>query len=92
MKTLRFAAFALAAMFAGHASAASTVRFGQQVLSVGDTEGKVYQVAGQPTRTRPIESDHGGYQGDRLDYDTGAKTVQVFVRDGRVTRIEEINN
>ncbi|WP_132144964.1 DUF2845 domain-containing protein [Luteibacter rhizovicinus] len=86
------ASFVLALCVAGVAFAGSTVRIGSSVLSVGDSEGKVYQVAGKPSRTRPIEAAAGGYEGDRLDYDVDHKTVQIFIRNGRVDKIVEIDS
>ena len=79
-------------MAAGSALASSsTVRFGNNLVTVGDAEGRVYQVAGKPTRSAPVETIYGGSNGYRLDYDNGPKTVQIFIINGRVARIEEVD-
>lgn len=83
----------LAAMmlaFAVHAE--DSVRFGSKVVTVGDSEAKVYQVAGQPTLRVRLETKYGGADGYRLDYVTGRKTVQIYIDGGRVSNIEEIFN
>jgi hypothetical protein len=78
-------------MAASAALASTTVRFGNHLVTVGDAEGKVYQVAGKPTRSEPVETVYGGSNGYRLDYDNGPKTIQIFIRNGRVARIEEVD-
>ena len=76
--------------FAVHAE--DSVRFGNKVVSVGDSQGKVYQVAGQPTDIVQLQTKYGGAAGYRLDYVTGRKTVQIYIRGGVGDNIEEIFN
>lgn len=81
----------LAAMLMAFAAyAADSVRFGSRVVTVGDSESSVYQVAGEPQRRVPLENKYGAAIGYRLDYANGRSTVQIYIHDGRVTRIEEV--
>lgn len=67
-----------------------TISFGSKVLSVGDPIGRVYEVAGKPSRTVELENKFGANLGERLEYFLGNKTVQITVRNGQVTNIVEI--
>jgi hypothetical protein len=60
------------------ANAAQSVRFGSALVMVGDTEAKVLAV--KATRTQ--------YQGSRLQFIDGSRTVIIEIRDGKVTRID----
>ncbi|MEO5811540.1 MAG: DUF2845 domain-containing protein [Rhodanobacter sp.] len=72
------------------AMASDSVRFGSQVITVGDSEGKVMRVAGEPERRVQLETKYGGAVGYRLDYDQGRKTVQIIIASGQVVSIAEI--
>ena len=72
------------------AQASDTVRIGSKVLAVGDSEGKVYQVAGKPVRRERVENVYGASNGYRFDYEQTGKTIQIYVYNGRVSHIEEI--
>jgi hypothetical protein len=71
-------------------AASDSVRFGSHVVTVGDSEGKVLQVAGEPDRRVALETKFGGAAGYRLDYERGRKTVQIYIEGGRVTAISEM--
>jgi hypothetical protein len=73
-----------------NAQAGDTVRIGSKVLAVGDSEGKVYQVAGKPVRRERVETVYGASNGYRFDYEQTGKTIQIYVYNGRVSHIEEI--
>lgn len=77
-------------LFAGVVMATDSVRFGSRVVTVGDSESKVLQVAGEPARRVTLENKYGATTGYRLDYANGRSTVQIYIRDGRVVDIEEI--
>lgn len=69
------------------AAATDSVRFGSQLIAVGDSEGKVYRVAGEPTRRIQLQNGFGAAMGYRLDYDQGNKTVEIVISGGQVVRI-----
>lgn len=73
-------------------AAADTLRFGSQVISTGDSEGRLRQVAGKPDRETPIETASGGFEGYRLEYFRGSKSVQVEIVNGRVRSITQIDS
>ena len=80
------------AVLATSAAAADTYRFGSQVISTGDSEGRLRQVAGKPDRETPIETRRGGLEGYRLEYYQRGKSIQIEVIDGKVARITQIDN
>jgi hypothetical protein len=88
MKRWLFLIAGLALAFAVHAS--DSVRFGNSVLTVGDSEGKVLKVAGEPARRVKLETEYGGAVGYRLDYEDGRKTIQIIVANGQVVAINEM--
>ncbi|MGF6492972.1 hypothetical protein ABIE56_001129 [Luteibacter sp. 621] len=74
------------------AIASDTWRVNSQVVSTGDSEGRLRQVAGKPDRETPIETSRGGLQGYRLEYFQGGKSVQVEVVGGKVVSITQIES
>lgn len=88
----RFLASLILAMLAANAAAADTYRFGSQVVTTGDSEGRLRQVAGKPDRETPIESRHGGLEGYRLEYYRRGKSIQIEVINGRVASINQIDS
>jgi len=86
------AAFVVLAFLAAGSAAADTYRFGSQVISTGDSEGRLRQVAGKPDRETPIESRRGGLEGYRLEYYRRGKSVQIEVIDGKVAKISQIDS
>jgi hypothetical protein len=74
------------------AIASDTWRVNSQVVSTGDSEGRLRQVAGKPDRETPIETSKGGLQGYRLEYFQGGKSVQVEIVNGRVVSITQIDS
>jgi hypothetical protein len=77
-------------MLAFAVQASDSVRFGSRVVTVGDSESKVLQVAGEPTRRVQLQNKFGAASGYRLDYDQGRKTVQIFISQGQVVAIAEL--
>lgn len=88
MKRLLLALAGVMLAFAVQAS--DSVRFGSQVLTVGDSESKVLRVAGDPERRVQLETKYGGAMGYRLDYQQGRKTVQIIIAAGQVVAIAEL--
>jgi hypothetical protein len=88
----RLAATLIVTLLATGTAIADTARFGSQVISPGDSEGRLRQVAGKPDRETPIESRHGGLEGYRLEYFQRGKSVQIEVVNGRVRSITQIEN
>ena len=88
----RIAAALFATVLSCGVAAADTFRVGSQVVSTGDSEGRLRQVAGKPDRETPIETTRGGLQGYRLEYFEKRKSVQVEVVNGRVRSITQIDS
>jgi hypothetical protein len=70
------------------ANAAQSVRFGSALIMVGDTEAKVLAVAGKPAARSAIKATRTQYQGSRLQFIEGNRTIIIEIRDGKVTRID----
>jgi hypothetical protein len=70
------------------ANAAQSVRFGSALVMVGDTEAKVLAVAGKPVSRSSVKATRTQYQGSRLQFIEGSRTIIIEVRDGKVTRID----
>ncbi|HEY4292487.1 DUF2845 domain-containing protein [Luteibacter sp.] len=71
---------------------ADTYRFGSQVISTGDSEGRLRQVAGKPDRETPIETRRGGLEGYRLEYYRRGKSIQIEVINGKVASITQLDS
>lgn len=86
----RWIVFFVGLVLAGVVAASDSVRFGSQVITVGDSEGRVRRAAGEPARVVRLENRFGGAAGYRLDYENGRSTIQITIEAGRVVRIEEL--
>jgi hypothetical protein len=77
-------------LLSASAYAASTYRVGSEVLTVGDSAVRAMQLLGKPDFKEPVESDYGGYQGERWQYlrDNG-RIVIITIIDGRVSDISD---
>jgi hypothetical protein len=78
----------LSLSLAAHAS--NTLRVGSEVLTVGDSAVRAIQLLGKPDYKEPVESDYGGYQGERWQYqrDDG-HIVIVTIIGGKVAEIQD---
>ncbi len=47
---------------------AQSVAFGSKLVTVGDSTGKVYQVAGKPDRVVQLQNKFGANNGERFEY------------------------
>jgi hypothetical protein len=92
MKRIAIAAAMFATVLSCGVAAADTFRVGSQVVTTGDSEGRLRQIAGKPDRETPIESRNGGLEGYRLEYFQKGKSVQVEVVNGRVRSITQIDS
>lgn len=74
------------------AHAGSTYRVGSEVLTVGDSAVRAMQLLGTPSVKEPIESDLGGYQGERWQFlrDDG-RIVIITILNGKVADIQDRN-
>lgn len=71
------------------AAASGTVRFGNRVITVGDSAARVLEIAGKPDYIEPVENVFGAARGERWQYRIGDKIVTITVSDGKVIGIEE---
>ncbi|RXR08557.1 DUF2845 domain-containing protein [Pseudoxanthomonas composti] len=69
---------------------AASARFGNRLVTTGDSAGKVSQVAGTPNRVVPLENKFSANIGERWEYDQERKTIQIVFRDGKVVDIQEV--
>ncbi|RDI98562.1 DUF2845 domain-containing protein [Dyella solisilvae] len=72
------------------AHAGNTFRVGNSVLTVGDSAARVMQLMGQPDYKEPVESDFGGFRGERWQYmrDNG-HVVTITILSGRIYDIQD---
>jgi hypothetical protein len=72
------------------AYAGSTLRVGNQVLTVGDTATHAIELLGTPTYKEPVESTYGGFAGERWQFkrDDG-HIIVVTIIGGKVNSIED---
>jgi hypothetical protein len=90
---MRVILFVLALLLSIPAAAScelSSARLGNALLKVGDSERKVLEK--DPDRTVRLENRRGGAAGIRYDFYLRGKTIQVYVRGGRISRICHIND
>jgi len=83
--------FTLLLASATHASCElSSARLGHQLIKVGDSERKVLEQ--EPDRTIQLENHRGGAAGIRYDFYVRGKTIQAYVRGGRISKICHIKD
>lgn len=88
----RQAVFAVALLCATSAQAMDTYRFGSRLVEVGDSVGKLIELAGQPAYKEPIETRQGGREGERWQYQDGSTTVTFVIKESRIAAIEQMRN
>lgn len=88
---MRFAAIVFALLYTGLAAAdtgssMSTVRLGTKVISAGDTQQRVLDAGGEPSRRRLVKGDNGTVLAVDWIYSTGAASYIIirFNKDGTV--------
>lgn len=84
--------FAAALLCASSAHALDTYRFGNRLVEVGDAVSKLVELAGQPAYKEPIETKHGGREGERWQYNDGTVTVTFVIKESRIAAIEQTHN
>mgnify|MGYP003575882287 FL=1 len=82
-----FAATLLAAM---SGQAAESYAFGNRVLTVGDSAGKLIELAGAPVHKEPLENEFGAHEAERWEFRRDDKTLFVTIRKGKVAQIDEV--
>mgnify|MGYP003583660147 FL=1 len=82
--------FVLAMTASGASQAADSYAFGSRVLVVGDSAGKLAELAGTPVHKEVIENKFGAHEAERWEYRKDGKTLLVTVEDGKVARIDEV--
>lgn len=85
-------AVAMALCLLAGTATASSARFGDRLVTSGDSAGKVTQVAGKPDRVVQIENKFGANTGERWEYYQSRKTVQIIFEEGKVIDIREVFN
>ncbi len=68
---------------------ADSIRFGDKLLTDGDSAAKVKQIAGDPDTVEPIQNQFGAAQGERWQYYRDGKTITFTIIQGKVTAIVE---
>lgn len=68
----------------------SSARLGNALIKVGDSERAVVDLS--PDRRVRLENRFGAAAGVRYEFHRRGKTVEVFVRGGRIVRICHIND
>lgn len=82
--------FVILALATLTAHAGSTLRVGSQVLSVGESATRAIQLLGEPSFKEPIESEKGGYIGERWQFQRQDGFVTtITVVGGKVGSIED---
>ena len=82
--------FAFTLLAASSAQAAESYAFGNRVLTVGDTAGKLVELAGSPVHKEPVENKFGAHEAERWEFRRDDKTLLVTIRDGKVYQIDEV--
>lgn len=90
MRVLLLAMTLLLASTADASCELSSARLGNQLLKVGDSERKVLEH--EPDRSVQLQNRYGGPTGIRYDFYLRGKTIQVYVRGGRISMICHIND
>ncbi|MEJ1096971.1 MULTISPECIES: DUF2845 domain-containing protein [unclassified Pseudoxanthomonas] len=68
---------------------ADSIRFGDKLLTDGDSAAKVKQIAGEPDATEQIQNEYGATLGQRWQYYRDGKTITITIINGKVTTITE---
>jgi len=82
--------FAFALFAATGASASESYAFGNRVLTVGDSAGKLIELAGSPVHKEPVENKFGAHEAERWEFRREEKTLFFTIRDGKVAQIDEV--
>ena len=79
-------------LLSASAYASNTYRVGSEVLTVGDSAVRAMQLMGKPDFKEPVESDFGGYQGERWQYlrDDG-RVVIITIVNGKMSDIADLS-
>ncbi len=81
--------FFCALVFCVSANAMDFYRFGNRLLEVGDPVMKLIDLAGEPAYKEPIEDRHGGFEGERWQYNLDGMIVTFVIQDAKVRSIQQ---
>ena len=91
MRKITTTAILLASLaLAPAAQAADSYAFGNRVLTVGDSVGRLVELAGTPVHKDVVENEYGARESETWEYRRDEKTLLVTVKDGKVQQIQEI--
>jgi hypothetical protein len=90
---ITFCMFAALVTCSRPASASDTVSLDDRnVITVGQSDGQLHQLFGEPTRIITLQNYLGGAVGERWDYFLPNKVVSFYISGGRIYRIDERTN
>lgn len=81
--------FPLLLLFASSAYAGETARIDGAIVTTGMTTSEVLKRAGEPTAREDVQNKYGATLGQRWEYHDGRKMITLWVRFGKVERIDE---
>lgn len=90
MRIAKMSCFVLLVAAAGMAQASESYAFGNRVLTVGDSAGKLSELAGAPLHKEPVENKFGAHEAERWEYRRDGKTLLVTIKEGKVAQIDEV--
>lgn len=85
---MRYMILILTLVFAASAWGSCNLRSARidgQMIAVGDSAREAFELG--PDREWNLENDYGGAAGLRLDFYERGKTVEVYIKAGKVTKI-----
>ncbi len=81
--------FALLLLVCSYAHAGMTVRINDRIVTTGMTTTDVIDRAGAPDAREDVQNSYGAVLGQRWVYRVGRRQVTLWVRAGKVERIDE---
>lgn len=86
---MRRIALVIALLSLSFVAHADTYRFGNGIVTTGDSVAALVKRAGQPSRIVTLENRYGAAVGERWDYYIDGKLVSFYISDGKVESISE---
>ena len=72
------------------AFASETARIDGKIVSTGMSSAEVRERAGEPQSKEDIQNKFGAVVGQRWEYMEGRRTINLYMQQGKLVRIEEI--
>lgn len=76
--------------FSAAAAASDTARIGGRIVTTGMSSAEVRQRVGEPPNIEDIQNKFGAVIGQRWEYVDGRRTINLYMQQGKLVRIEEI--